>query len=458
MFFPLKTLKPFFTIITVFILASCGSQGQEESKLVSDAWVEFKVAADRYDSLQTAIRKLESENPELQNNPALLSARLKDNMADIRAIYQAIPAKAEPALADVQDVSQYNRDDLHYLKLAAVSTGKNDIALEINKRLLTFDIPADSTAEIKLETAQILAMKGMAKEAETYLDDDILQSAGIVEQSQLFGNLSRGYIESGDLDKAREYAIRAAKALKTYQTQSDEVLNKQQDEKQRLQQRIMQYRYFANQYSQLASSLVAELNAAGRKNDGSALLKTIQSIVGNDTLWSQTESIIKNDIAQKEKELSSINKPAPEFEEHEWIGSEPLSLKKLRGKVVLIDFFATWCKPCIVAFPHIREWNEKYASKGLAIIGLTSYQGRYERNKVTPEQELAKLKDDFIPKHKMTWPVGVEKYGQKTFKAYGVVGIPHVVLIDKKGNIRYTKTGAADYAKTEKMIKKLLAE
>ncbi|NOY05566.1 MAG: TlpA family protein disulfide reductase [Chlorobi bacterium] len=454
----IKTLKPFLIIITVFILASCGSQGQEESKLVSKAWMEFKVAADRYDSLQAAIRKLESEDPELQNNPALLSARLKDNMADIRAIYQAIPAKAKPALSDVQDVDHYTYGDLHYLKLAAISTGKNDLALDINKRLLTFDLPADSTLDIKLETAQLLAMKGDVKEAESYLDDEVVKSAGIVEQSQLFSNLSRGYTANGDLDKAREYAIKAAKALKTYQAQSDEVVNKQPDEKQRLQQRIMQYRYFANQYSQLASSLVAELNAAGRKDDGSAFLKTMQSIIGNDTLWNQTESIIKNDVAQKEKELSSLNKPAPEFDEHEWIGSEPLSLKKLRGRVVLIDFFATWCKPCIIAFPHIREWNEKYASKGLTIIGLTSYQGRYDRNKVTPEQELAKLKDDFIPKHKITWPVGVEKYGQKTFKAYGVVGIPHVVLIDKKGNIRYTKTGAADYTKTEQMIKKLLAE
>ena len=111
-----------------------------------------------------------------------------------------------------------------------------------------------------------------------------------------------------------------------------------------------------------------------------------------------------------------------------------------------------------MAFPHLKEWTDRYGAKGLVVVGLTNLQGRYVNRQLGAEEEFAKVKDDFIPKHHMTWPVGVEKDGRTTFTDYGVKGIPHVVLIDKKGTLRYFKVGAADYDKTEQVIKKLLAE
>lgn len=140
------------------------------------------------------------------------------------------------------------------------------------------------------------------------------------------------------------------------------------------------------------------------------------------------------------------------------MNSDPLSLEKLKGKVVLIDFFATWCGPCIKAFPYLQNWNKQYKDEGLVIAGLTNYQGKYDRKNVQPEAERTKMKDDFITKHKITWPVGIESEGRETFLKYGVQGIPHLVLLDREGNIRYIKTGAGQFSQTEAKIKELLAE
>ena len=54
-----------------------------------------------------------------------------------------------------------------------------------------------------------------------------------------------------------------------------------------------------------------------------------------------------------------------------WVNGTQLTDADRKGKVVLLDFWAVWCGPCIATFPHLREWNEKYADKGLVVIGLT---------------------------------------------------------------------------------------
>jgi len=187
------------------------------------------------------------------------------------------------------------------------------------------------------------------------------------------------------------------------------------------------------------------------------MLDEVRTAVGDDKLWIEADKSIRATMQQIEKDNENLNKAALPWAEHTWIGSEPLSLEQLKGKVVLMDFFATWCKPCIMAFTHLKEWKERYGEKGFVIVGLTNYQGKYEGKFIGAEDEFEKLKDDFIPKHHLTWAIGVEA-GRKTFTDYGVQGIPHVVLVDRKGKVRYFKTGAGDYDETERMIRRLLAE
>jgi len=443
--------------LAFLLVSACGTQGQEGSKLVSQSWMEFKNVARQYDSLQTVFEKMQEEDPELKKNPALLQAKLQDNMQEIYAIYQAIPVKAQAAIAELGPVDEYNHEDLRYVKLAAVSTNKLETALQVNELLVTMVKDADSLRRMKFEMAQFNAMLGNLDESAELATEKILAEFESMERAQLYSVLATGYAEDRQTDKASEYAMRAVRELgKSYRESAAEKTGKSDEDSKRMDG--MRDQYYVQQYSELLTSVLFALKLESPESHQSFLVDVKKEIPAEDELWSQIQRFVDNGIKRLEAENASVNKDAAAWKEHRWIGSDPLSLDGLKGKVVLIDFFATWCKPCIMAFPHLKEWNDKYASDGLVIVGLTNFQGKYNGKQQSPDAEFASMKDDFIPKHKVSWTVGIEKSGRNTFQDYGVQGIPHMVLIDREGTIRYTKTGAGDYAKTERMIKKLLGE
>jgi thiol-disulfide isomerase/thioredoxin len=147
-----------------------------------------------------------------------------------------------------------------------------------------------------------------------------------------------------------------------------------------------------------------------------------------------------------------IGKKAAPLDVEAWVNGSPLTAEDLKGKVVLLDFWAVWCGPCIATFPHLREWNEKYADKGLVTIGLTGYynydwdvkagRAMHSSDKVSPEQEQAMLVK-FAAHHRLTHRFGVQKGGALS-RFYGVTGIPQVVVIDRDGVIRLIKVGSGE--------------
>src|SRR2546426_8169567 len=91
--------------------------------------------------------------------------------------------------------------------------------------------------------------------------------------------------------------------------------------------------------------------------------------------------------AEDKKPQALVGKPAPEITGDFALNGKPVKLADLKGKVVLLDFWAVWCGPCIATFPHLREWNKDYKDKGLEVVGVTSYYGFGEFDK-----EAGKLK------------------------------------------------------------------
>ena len=129
-----------------------------------------------------------------------------------------------------------------------------------------------------------------------------------------------------------------------------------------------------------------------------------------------------------------------------------------KGKIVLLDFWATWCGPCLDVFPDLREWHQDYTDKGFEIIGVTRYYGASGAMPVDNPGELLALKL-FKEKYKLPYPFAVAK-GQAIQITFGAMSLPTAVLIDRKGLVRYIATGTSKSrtAEIRSVILKLLAE
>jgi cytochrome c biogenesis protein CcdA/thiol-disulfide isomerase/thioredoxin len=144
---------------------------------------------------------------------------------------------------------------------------------------------------------------------------------------------------------------------------------------------------------------------------------------------------------------------APGFKKIDaWIntpGSQPLTLQKLRGKVVLVDFWTYSCVNCIRTLPYLRAWNARYAKAGLVIVGVHTPEFAFEH--IVGNVKRA------VGEHDIRYPVAVDNdYG--TWNAFGNQYWPADYLIDRNGHIRDAHFGEGAYADTESKIRTLLGE
>ncbi len=172
----------------------------------------------------------------------------------------------------------------------------------------------------------------------------------------------------------------------------------------------------------------------------------------NDLVKNQLDNLFKKESKNTQSSIGLTDKkiPAPEIiPGGVWLNSDPLTIKGLKGKVILVDFWTYSCINCQRTFPYLLDWHAKYKDKGLVIIGVHSPEFEFEKSEKNVQDAL----EDFG----LTYPV-IQDNNFDTWKAYENRYWPAKYLIDKDGFIRYYHAGEGDYTETEKVIQNLLKE
>jgi cytochrome c biogenesis protein CcdA/thiol-disulfide isomerase/thioredoxin len=157
--------------------------------------------------------------------------------------------------------------------------------------------------------------------------------------------------------------------------------------------------------------------------------------------------------AAAEGERLAVLGRAPELQDTQrWFNTEngrPLTLRSLRGRVVLLDFWTYSCINCIRTLPALKAWDARYRREGLTIIGVHAPEFPFERDAGNVERAIAR--------NGLRYPVAQDNEFA-TWRAYGNQYWPAKYLIDARGRVRYVHFGEGSYDATERAIRTLLAE
>jgi thiol-disulfide isomerase/thioredoxin len=135
-------------------------------------------------------------------------------------------------------------------------------------------------------------------------------------------------------------------------------------------------------------------------------------------------------------------KPAPALSVKNWLNSKPLTPDDLKGKIVVLDFWATWCGPCLAAVPHTNELQKKYANQGVVFIAVCAPKGGEKMEQTVKDRGIK-------------YATALDTGKGDTFAAFKANSYPDYYIIDRKGNLRWGDLKNSD---VEEAIKLLIAE
>jgi peroxiredoxin len=162
-------------------------------------------------------------------------------------------------------------------------------------------------------------------------------------------------------------------------------------------------------------------------------------------------------IDTKLKQAALVGSVAPPLARERGYG-DFAGLESLRGKVVLLDFTAHWSPLCKRGYPAVRKMYDELKSKGLEVVGVTTYYGFFGSERgITEDQEFAKLAD-YQTEYNINWPIVVGP--RSNSEAYGVNNFPHYVVLGRDGKVvSYTAGYSTDqFDRLRASVEKALAQ
>ena len=412
----------------------------EASKAAEAKRVETRDAAQLYEEADTYAQK-QFDDFEKRKMPfdARLVDKTKQEQRDLAARYALVLVARKPQGKDV-----------YYLGMLYNVARNYDAAYETMRRFLTEN--ANATGEPVQNARAVIviqaAKKDLLPEAETRLAEYAKSQPQVAEDRyNLESWMVTGYLKAKNHERAQPHAremFNAAKLMaKTKEPlERDKMLSE-------------------------AVTLLTEADLKLKKKDEAVAaaqeLRQLALTFPSGNLYKlalRRLLAIAPDI-DLFKSFTDVAASAPALRDivaDEWIDQAPVKLAELRGRVVLLDFWATWCGPCRVTFPRLQRWHETYKDKGLVILGVTNFFGHAQGKELTQPQEVAYLRD-FKKRFHIPYGFAVADSDENDHN-YAVSSIPTSFLIDRRGVVRLISVGASDEeaAMLNKMIKKLIEE
>ncbi|MDT7541712.1 MAG: hypothetical protein QOE33_1616 [Acidobacteriota bacterium] len=356
--------------------------------------------------------------------------------------------------AQIVSRSKIKGDENYYLGLLYQLAGKDALVADPLRRFLAETAARKDADKLKLQKArhvlvEIAAHDGRLEEAEmAFAEYARSEPQNSLDTFRLHIALASAYERDKNLARAAMHARAAFDAAKSAETTHGDYIQRAQ---------------LINSAGVMLANLLVELK---KDEEAFALMRELLNFgltLPSAHVHANAVELLSTTghaaaVERSIEESAAHEEAAPEIEIARWLDEKPLTISSLRGRVVLLDFWATWCEACEFTMPRLKTLEEKFKGRGLTVVALTEFYGESGGKTLTRVEELAQIAA-FKKRLRLNYTFGVADSDTNNLR-YGVRALPTAILIDRRGVVRYITVGATDSTDDalEGVIKRLLDE